>query len=147
MECAAIALVVVGVVMATVTDSSVTTNLMGVVLSIAAILFSALYQVLSRICLPADLLGGPASTHPPPCDSILHGTSMGYKICSMKGVQSRFAGSVRVSNLQSQVYKCLCWVSGVDWHQTEGVGGRQHAADAPVHAMGHWLAGHSGTRV
>ncbi|CAL8469506.1 g9047 [Coccomyxa elongata] len=45
MECAAIALVVVGVVMATVTDSSVTTNLMGVVLSIAAILFSALYQV------------------------------------------------------------------------------------------------------
>ena len=48
MECAAIALVVVGVVMATVTDSSVTTNLMGVVLSIAAILFSALYQVHSR---------------------------------------------------------------------------------------------------
>ncbi|BDA44757.1 Solute carrier family 35 member E3 [Coccomyxa sp. Obi] len=45
LECAAIALVVVGVVMATVTDSSVTTNLMGVVLSIAAILFSALYQV------------------------------------------------------------------------------------------------------
>lgn len=48
MECSAIALVVLGVVMATVTDSSVTTNILGVVLSIAAILFSAVYQARHR---------------------------------------------------------------------------------------------------
>ena len=45
MECAAIALVVAGVVMATVTDSTVMTNVLGCVLSGAAILFSAVYQV------------------------------------------------------------------------------------------------------
>ena len=45
MECAAIALVVAGVVMATVTDSTVMTNMLGCVLSGAAILFSAVYQV------------------------------------------------------------------------------------------------------
>lgn len=45
LECSAIALVVVGVVLATVTDTSVTTNMLGVVLSMAAILFSAVYQV------------------------------------------------------------------------------------------------------
>lgn len=44
MEISAIALVVVGVVLATVTDSTVSTNMMGVVLSAAAILFSAVYQ-------------------------------------------------------------------------------------------------------
>lgn len=45
MECAAIALVVLGVVLATVTDSEVGTNFLGMVLSVAAILFSAVYQV------------------------------------------------------------------------------------------------------
>ena len=45
MECAAIALVVIGVVLATVTDSTVMTNMLGCLLSGAAILFSAVYQV------------------------------------------------------------------------------------------------------
>ena len=45
MECAAIALVILGIVLATVADSSVLTNLLGVILSCAAILFSAVYQV------------------------------------------------------------------------------------------------------
>ena len=45
MECAAIALVVFGVVLATVTDSTVMTNMLGCLLSGAAILFSAVYQV------------------------------------------------------------------------------------------------------
>ena len=45
MECGAIALVVVGVVLATVTDSTVMTNMLGCLLSGAAILFSAVYQV------------------------------------------------------------------------------------------------------
>ena len=45
MECAAIALVILGIVLATVADSSVLTNVLGVVLSAAAILFSAVYQV------------------------------------------------------------------------------------------------------
>ncbi len=53
MECSAIALVVIGVVLATVTDSTVMTNMLGCLLSGAAILFSAVYQV----CLPP-----PAST-------------------------------------------------------------------------------------
>lgn len=86
MECAAIALVVVGVVMATVTDSSVTTNLMGVVLSIAAILFSALYQVHSRrTCLPADSFVGPASLHPSHAASGFPGIPVGGRTCSMEG--------------------------------------------------------------
>jgi drug/metabolite transporter (DMT)-like permease len=50
LECSAIALVCMGVILATVTDSSVTTNILGVVLSIAAILFSAVYQVLALMC-------------------------------------------------------------------------------------------------
>ena len=45
LECAAIALVILGVVLATVSDSTVTTNVLGMVLSVAAILFSAVYQV------------------------------------------------------------------------------------------------------
>ena len=45
MECAAIALVVIGVVLATVTDSTVMTNMLGCLLSGAAIVFSAVYQV------------------------------------------------------------------------------------------------------
>ena len=45
MEVAAIALVILGIVLATVADSSVLTNLLGVILSCAAILFSAVYQV------------------------------------------------------------------------------------------------------
>lgn len=53
LECSAIALVVLGVVLATVTDSSVTTNMLGVVLSIAAILFSAVYQVGSPTHVPS----------------------------------------------------------------------------------------------
>ncbi|CAL5229693.1 g13065 [Coccomyxa viridis] len=45
MECSAIALVVIGVVLATVTDSTVMMNMLGCLLSGAAILFSAVYQV------------------------------------------------------------------------------------------------------
>ena len=52
MECSAIALVVIGVVLATVTDSTVMTNMLGCLLSGAAILFSAVYQV--RLAPPAS---------------------------------------------------------------------------------------------
>lgn len=55
MECSAIALVVIGVVLATVTDSTVMTNMLGCLLSGAAILFSAVYQVNSApfVSIPA----------------------------------------------------------------------------------------------
>ena len=60
MECAAIALVVIGVVLATVTDSTVMTNMLGCLLSGAAIVFSAVYQVevftlYSSWCVTADV--------------------------------------------------------------------------------------------
>ena len=58
MECAAIALVVIGVVLATVTDSTVMTNMLGCLLSGAAILFSAVYQVTA--CNPSTPLSGTA---------------------------------------------------------------------------------------
>ena len=58
MECAAIALVVIGVVLATVTDSTVMTNMLGCLLSGAAIIFSAVYQV--KACNPYILLSGTA---------------------------------------------------------------------------------------
>jgi hypothetical protein len=52
LEYGAIGLVIAGVVLATITDTSVTTNVLGVLLSMAAILFSAVYQV----CAPCSLL-------------------------------------------------------------------------------------------
>ena len=61
MECSAIALVVLGVVMATVTDSTVMTNMLGCILSGAAILFSAVYQVCSA--LHASTLAAQGAQH------------------------------------------------------------------------------------
>jgi len=68
MECSAIALVVMGVVMATVTDSTVMTNMLGCLLSGAAILFSAVYQVGSPL-KPSAHLNDSERTHSQSCST------------------------------------------------------------------------------
>ena len=41
-------------------------------------------------------------------------------------------------------YTMRLMFAGVDWYQAEGAGGREHAADAPVHALGNRAAGGAG---
>ena len=52
-EVAAVCILCIGVTLATLTDSSVTTNLLGLIVALAAISFTAVYQVHTSPAIPA----------------------------------------------------------------------------------------------